>query len=128
MVVGRSSAKNEKLMFGKPESLIRFSMSFVEKKLLTIKMVISVKIMLVAIILVATMKDIEVYIFRMSDFLAPMARKMAESLRLSMMSLIIIKEKIKNRIMIAIRIIRNYYEIGRACVGKECRSRWSPYH
>ena len=20
------------------------------------------------------------------------------------------------------------YEIGRACVGKECRSRWSPYH
>ena len=24
-------------------------------------------------------------------------------------------------------IIR-YVEIGRACVGKECRSRWSPYH
>ena len=21
-----------------------------------------------------------------------------------------------------------YWEIGRACVGKECRSRWSPYH
>ena len=21
-----------------------------------------------------------------------------------------------------------HYEIGRACVGKECRSRWSPYH
>ena len=21
-----------------------------------------------------------------------------------------------------------YSEIGRACVGKECRSRWSPYH
>src|SRR3989344_3204410 len=21
-----------------------------------------------------------------------------------------------------------YVEIGRACVGKECRSRWSPYH
>ena len=21
-----------------------------------------------------------------------------------------------------------YDEIGRACVGKECRSRWSPYH
>ena len=20
------------------------------------------------------------------------------------------------------------FEIGRACVGKECRSRWSPYH
>jgi len=22
----------------------------------------------------------------------------------------------------------NFYKIGRACVGKECRSRWSPYH
>ena len=22
----------------------------------------------------------------------------------------------------------DYYEIGRASVGKECRSRWSPYH
>ena len=25
-------------------------------------------------------------------------------------------------------LVYNNYEIGRACVGKECRSRWSPYH
>ena len=24
--------------------------------------------------------------------------------------------------------LKNLDEIGRACVGKECRSRWSPYH
>ena len=36
-----------------------------------------------------------------------------------------IKEKIE---MVLPEKVEGYYEIGRASVGKECRSRWSPYH
>ena len=31
-------------------------------------------------------------------------------------------------VVAAAEVVVGHYEIGRASVGKECRSRWSPYH
>ena len=40
----------------------------------------------------------------------------------------LVSRELSGKISDDILFFLNAAEIGRACVGKECRSRWSPYH
>ena len=58
-LVERSRVNSEKLTFGKPDPLTKSLIIFVEKNWLIIKIAAKVRIILVIIILVATIKDSE---------------------------------------------------------------------